>query len=403
MKKTIRNAFAMLLALVIACGSITAFAETHGDIEWCFGDGEAWVYSYAGELTVGEETVLPPASEETFIYLILNVEESGYYKFTVSSDIWFGIPDNCTDGVYEGELYSMAYFDSVSPRYYYLEAGENVVGFDLYEDCGLEVKADYVGDITEIEFDRSILENVILDYGVWHDGEGKYGIEAENVTVKFSLGEEFFSEWAEVIIYTENGLVKGENNVEIGFWGAEYKEKAVVRVIEITDIIESVNVTNLKDYAEVTIYYDGSIYAPEFGCETLTVTYTDGTTEIIEDFTGYAVLENCDYEAYTDYEEIDGEWFVYVRIAGQNMQQEKCAVESATLSENLIEYKDYCFDGMHDIVYYFDSFAESVFNINTFDDALFVIFYLGRNLISEVASVFGGIFRETMLLFRSLI
>ncbi len=100
MKKTIRNAFAMLLALVIACGSITAFAETHGDIEWCFGDGDAWVYSYAGELTVGEKTVLPPASEETFIYLILNVEESGYYKFTVSSDIWFGIPESCTDGVY---------------------------------------------------------------------------------------------------------------------------------------------------------------------------------------------------------------------------------------------------------------------------------------------------------------
>ena len=64
MKKTIRNAFAVLLALVIACGGVTAFAQTPGDIEWYFGDDEPWIYSYAGTLTVGEETVLPPVSEK---------------------------------------------------------------------------------------------------------------------------------------------------------------------------------------------------------------------------------------------------------------------------------------------------------------------------------------------------
>ncbi len=403
MKKTIRNAFAMLLALVIACGGVTAFAQTPGDIEWYFGDDEPWIYSYAGTLEVGEETVLPPVSEEKSVYLTVDIEESGYYKITVDSDIWYGIPDDCADGKYEDTMDSIAYMDSACPRYYYLEAGETIVGFDLYGDRGVTVKAEYVGDITAIEFDRSILENIILGYGIVEWDDGTYEIEAENVTIKFSLGEEYVYEWTTITIHTENGLVKGENDVEIGFWGTEYREKAVVSVIEITDIIESVEVTNLKNYAVVTTYYDGSVYAPAFGFETLTVTYTDGTTEIIEDFGGYAELENCQYNVRIDYEEMGGEWFVYVRIAGQNMQQEKCSVERATLSENLKEYKDYCFESIHDIVYSFDSYVESVFNINTFDDAFFVIFYMSRYLILEVVSVFGGVFKETLLLFGSLI
>ena len=80
MKKSFRNAIALLLALVIACGSLTAFAQTPGDIEWYFGDGEPWVYSYAGELTVGEDNVLPPVSEVKNLYLTLKIEETGYYK-----------------------------------------------------------------------------------------------------------------------------------------------------------------------------------------------------------------------------------------------------------------------------------------------------------------------------------
>lgn len=47
MKKTIKTAIAMLLALIMACGSMTAFAATPADIEWNFWSDETVTYSYA--------------------------------------------------------------------------------------------------------------------------------------------------------------------------------------------------------------------------------------------------------------------------------------------------------------------------------------------------------------------
>ena len=97
MKKTLRNAIAMLLALAIACGSLTAFAQTPGDIEWYFSeDSEPWIYSYAGEIEAGGEATLPPVSTEEYLYLTMDVEEEGYYKIEVDSDCWHGVqsPEN---------------------------------------------------------------------------------------------------------------------------------------------------------------------------------------------------------------------------------------------------------------------------------------------------------------------
>lgn len=401
MKKTVRNAFAMLLALVIACGGVTAFAQTPGDIEWYFGDDETWIYSYAGELSVGEDTVLPPVSEEKSVYLTMDIEESGYYKITVDSDIWFGIPESCTDGIYDNAIDSMAHLDSVSPRYYYLEEGETVVGFDLYEDKGITVSADYVGDITAIEFDRSQLEDRLLGYNIYESDSDAYVIDVENTKIKFSCGEELEMPWECIYVYTENPLVKGENAVEIGIWGAPYREETSVELIEITDVIESVEFTNLRDYAYLTEYYNGNVYAPYMEGETVTVTYTDGTSETLENFGGYGCLEECGYCVDVVYEEKDGKHTVVVYIAGQNMLEEECTVKKAETSENLLEYKNSFFDGIQYIISWASMYMNGVLTASSLGEAISAAVNALKGTVSDIIYVLRDLFSQTLALIGS--
>lgn len=403
MKKSFRNAIAMLLALVIACGSLTAFAQTPGDIEWYFGDGEPWVYSYAGELTVGEDNVLPPVSEIRNLYLTLKIEETGYYKITVDSDVWFGIPVEFAGGAYEGATDSMAFLDNVSPRYYYLEEGETVIGFDLYEDKGVTVRADYVGDITDVEVDERYFEDLLLGYNLYEGAEGAYLIDVESAKVKFSSGDELELAWASIYIYTENELVKGENAVEIGLWGIPYREEATISIIEITDVIESVEFSDLEKYSYLTEYYNGSIYAPQMEGETVTVTYTDGTSETLNNFDGYGYLEKSGYPVESIYEEVDGKWIVAICVAGQNMLEAECVFESATLAENLIEYKDSVFDGIQYIISWASDYLDDIFTASSLGEAIDSLINAVKYIVSDVIYVFEDLFSQTKGLIGSLI
>ena len=400
MKKTIRNAFAMLLALVIACGGLTAFAETPGDIEWYFGDDEPWIYSYAGTLTVGEETVLPPVSEEKSVYLTVDIEESGYYKITVDSDCWYGMQSKNSDGIYEYVIDYMIQEYGMS-SYYYLESGEYIFGMDLFEENAVKVSAEYVGEVTGFEYDKTELENMILGYNIYEGDETPYMFEISSFSVDFSLGEKKIFDYVTVFVYTENQLVKGENSVEIGLFGVPYREKATIGIIEITDIIASVEFDNLEDYAYVTRYYNGNVYAPRMEGETVTVTYTDGTTEVLDDFDGYGYLEKCGYYLDTYYEENDGEWIVNICVAGQNMLQESCVIENATTSENLIEYKDFIFDDIQYVVNLVRIYMNDVFDAESVGDAITAFISAVRSIITDIGYIFSGVFRQTIALIGS--
>lgn len=401
MKKTIRNAFAMLLALVIACGGLTAFAETPGDIEWLLGMTDFCTYSYAGELTVGEESDLPPVSELKFVYLTMDLEKSGYYKISVDSDCWYGIPQAYDNGIYEAALPQISWEDNNS-SYYYLEAGENIVGFDLYEDRSVTVKAEYVGDEISVDFDRNELKDRVMDYNIYKRDEGSYIIDVESVTFRFSNGYETVVSWASISVYSENELVKGDNAVEIGIEGIPYREKAVVSIIEITDIIESVEVSDLEDYAYLTKYYNGNFYAPQMYDETVTVTYTDGTVETLTDFDGYGYLENG-YPVDIYYEGEDGEWVVIVCVANQTVTQMNCEIADATSSENFTEYRECVLDGINYIADWASNYAENIIMASSVGEAIDALFSAVKFMVSDIIYVLGNIFRQTLALTGSLI
>lgn len=399
MKKTIRNAFAVLLALVIACGGVTAFAQTPGDIVWLLGMTDFCTYSYAGELTVGEECDLPPVSELEFVYLTMDLEKNGYYKISVDSDCWYGIPQAYDNEIYEAALPQISWEDNNS-SYYYLEAGENIVGFDLYEDRSVKVKAEYVGDEVSVVFDRNELKDRVMDYNIYERDEGLYIIDVETVKFGFSNGEETTVSWASICVYTENELVKGENVVEIGIEGIPYREKTVVGIVEITDIIESVEVSNLEDYAYLTKYYNGNFYAPQMYDETVTVTYTDGTVETLTDFDGYGYLENG-YPVDIYYEGEDDEWVVVVCVANQAVMQMNCEIADATSSENFAEYRESVLDGINYIAHWAENYFETIFAASSVGEAVDAIFSTIKFIISDIMLVLRELFSETIALIGS--
>ncbi len=401
MKKIFVKLAAILLTIIIACGSMTAFAQTPADIVWRFGDDEDWIYSYEGELPVDGSFVLPAVSGEKGVYLIMEAEESGYYKISVDADLWFGVQKKNDSGIYRDEISEMAR-EYGAPAYYYLEKGEYVVGFDLYENAELEVFADYVGEITSFEYDKTAFENLILGYHIFESIESPYLFEIDGFAVNFSLGDKKIYDYVAVNVFTDK-LIKGENTVEIGLYGIPYRETATVSIIEVTDVIKSVEISNLENYACITRYYNGNVYAPQMSGETVTVTYADGTTETIEDFSGLYLLRKCGYHVETAYEETDGKWILTVYVAAQVMQQKDCTVLEASADENLNEYKNQIFNGIDYIIHWADYYIDDILNSASVGEAVSALVYAIKNTVSDIGYFLNIVFSQTSQFIGNLI
>ena len=402
MKRTFRNAIAMILALVIACGSLTAFAQTPGDIEWYFSeDSEPWIYSYAGEIEAGGEATLPPVTTEEYLYLTMDVEEEGYYKIEVDSDCWHGIQE-IENGVCKFTIDSMMQ-DYNLPTVYYLEAGEYIIGFDLYEEKAVKVSTESLGDIVALEFDRSELEDRIMYYNIFEGLDGSYLIGMDSIAVEFGCGEKIAMNWASLSVYTDKELVKGENAVEIGLYGAIYREDATISLIDINDLIASVEVSNLDYYTNLTCYYNGDVYAPFMEEETVTITYTDGTTETLTDFSGWADLEKYGYPVEVFYNDESGEWELFVIVAGQIMVQKECTLTYASASENLVVYRESVVDNLSELVIRTSEYIIDILNSDSAGEAITALINAVKQMISDIIYVFKDVFRNTAGLFGSLI
>ena len=287
MKKTIKTAVAMLLALIMVCGSLTAFASSPADIEWNFWEAEEnSVYNYAGEITVdaGATDVKGSGGEEfeKLVYYTFEAEETGYYSVETSGECWFGIPDRYEDGVYrDTKDYTESY--GFAERIYYLEAGEYIIGFDLYYDATDEVSINFYGDIVNISCDEKTFKDLIFNSSINESGdeeaEHDYWIDANAIMIEFENGADVIRECTTILIYTDEELTKGEYDVEIGIYGIPYRQKATISIIDIKDVIAKIELEDLELFTERVYYFNGSKYNVSTGTEDLVITYTDGTTE----------------------------------------------------------------------------------------------------------------------------
>lgn len=344
MKKTIKAAIAMLMAIIMVCGSIPAFAATPADIEWEFDPSYRETYSYAGKLVPGaSKTKVSPTEDNCCVYCTFEVAEDGYYKIS-AEDVnigWFGVPNWVEDGVCRN---TQGYFitnDNWSEKAYYFQEGEYILGIDFCENVPAEVSLEPLGDVVEFIYDEAMLENLIPGFTLEENRSlyliADYCVEMP-ITLKFENGDVFTEEFSTLCIFTSEELEHGEYEVEIAPHDLPCAKTVKINVTAIEEIVEKVEVEHVERFTDIVTYYADESRNTAKGKEDMIITYTDGTTEVVEDFTGCDRFE-CGIiaESYYDYND-DGEICFVVTIAGTEFISEPCTFRDATGFENLIMY-----------------------------------------------------------------
>lgn len=405
MKKTIKTAVAMLLAIIMACGTMTAFAATPGDIEWVYWeDEEPLTYAYAGNLTVGADAVTIEAAEDNnYVYCTFEAEKDGYYKIYASEDnfdcIWFGIPKKVENDTYCG---IKNYFNggNWSEHYYYLEKGEYVLGIEFYYVYADEFKIEYLGDVTELSFSEHTFEDVILGYNIseYYDEEedADYYLTSSDCIVKFSNGTDLPVDCVDVFIYTDEELASGTYEVEASIWAVPYREKVTLSVVDINDLITKVEVSNIENYTSLVEDYTGNYYLEGDINQTVTVTYSDGTTETVDISDGWTYLEKYDVSVdyYYDYDE-DWNYCFFVSIAGVDFVQEDCSIRRATVFENLTSYNVLNIERIERAFRWMSFYFEDIFRTDSIPEALGSIRYFFSESASDWLYTFAFIMQNT--------
>lgn len=408
MKKTIKTAVAMLLALIMACGSLTAFASTPADIEWNFWEAEEnSVYSYAGEITVDGDAVNVEGSGgeeiEKLVYYTFEAEETGYYCVKTNDECWFGIPDRYEDGVYyDTKDFTESY--SFTERLYYLEEGDYIIGFDIYYDASDEVSIDFYGDIVNLSCNEETFKDLILNNSINESNdeeeERDYWLDADAITIEFENGADFIRGCTTILVYTDEELTKGEYDVEIGIYGIPYRQNATISIVDVRDIIAKIELEDLELFTELVYYFDGSSYNTSFGTEDLVITYTDGTTEVIEDFEGWEWLDekNIRIEAYYDFDENGNRCYV-ISVAGAEYVKAVCTERDATNAENIFMYNAMNIARISSTFEWMGHYFKNIFRADSISGAFNNIGYFFTESTSDWLYTFASISRNTAWLF----
>ncbi len=333
MKKTIRAIIAALLAALMAIGCTTAFAaETDGELFWNYYDSE-YYYDYAGELSLGENTVTVP-EDSYYLYFVFNAEESGFYTIGFTDyafDGWIGVPESVVDGVAFDEadyLYhkTESNFTRLTFRF---KKGENIIGID-FESIFKNKTLEIVYEGREIE-SVSVNDSLLLNRDIY-SYEGYCEIHA-NTIVTFTSGTTITLGYLEGLV--KKDLQKGENTVEFSLFGEDIN--LTVDVYLISDIVENVEISNIEDYLNAKIYYDGyEGYYPID--ETFTFTFKDGSTQNFvfsyEDDNFIILPDGTKAYVYLTTEKTDDEIILNVMIADYVVRAYECNESKASSDEN---------------------------------------------------------------------
>ncbi len=408
MKKTIKTAVAMFLALIMVCGSLTVFASSPADIEWNFYESETnTVYNYAGEITVDADATDVKGSDgeefEKFVYYTFEAEETGYYSVETRGECWFGIPDRYEDGIYyDTKDFTESY--SFAERIYYLEAGEYIIGFDLYYDATDEVSINFYGDIVNISCDEETFKDLIFNNSINksddEEAEHDYWLDANAIIIEFENGADVIREYTTILVYTDEELTKGEYDVEIGIHGIPYRQKATISIIDVKDVIAKIELEDLELFTELVYYFNGSNYNVSSGTEDLVITYTDGTTEVVEDFEGWEWLEdkNISIESYYDTDD-EGNWCYIVSVAGVEYIKEVCNERAATNIENILMYHSLNLSRIADTFDWMGIYFSDIFHADSISGAFNNLGYFFTESTSDWLYTFATISRNTAWLF----
>lgn len=345
MKNTVKILTAVILAAILCFGSVTAIAaETAEDLKWNDYSYESGMYyyrtyEYIGTLAEGENTIDPAECDSYRSYAVFNAEKSGYYKIETWPDT--SVPETYVDGVAHGES------ENFYGEYFYLSEGENIIGFYgiYYYDEPCEVNIKYLGDaITDIVYDENDFKDLVVSYDV-HFNENYiidggpyvyiYGVDFE---VIFSENTETFEDCT---IYADVDPESGEYSLRF----IDYTEPVQITTCKATDIVKSMEITNLDECLSAYSYYTGDT-EPEAVPEAVKVTFTDGSTKTYENtdgdtYFGFDVEAPNGREYYStvsiDYGS-DDRIYIVIDFAWEEYARYEISQETADVCDNLEEF-----------------------------------------------------------------
>lgn len=277
MKKKSRAIIAALLVAVMALSCTSAFAAEPADtLAWDYYGWETFYYDYAGTLTTGDNAFTSP-DDTYYCYFVFDAPESGYYSIGFTDyalDGWIGVPDRIEDGIAYDEAPCMGERNEndIYLPVFKLEKGENIIGLDTTNlIINKTFNITFLGDSIE---SVTINDTLIINHNIYNY-DNFYEIYAET-TITFSEGKQINLTCISGHINDE--IKPGKNIVPAEILG-ENKE-IEINVHLISDIIKNVEISNIEDYTNAKVYYDGfDAYHPSG--ETFTFTLSDGTTKSV--------------------------------------------------------------------------------------------------------------------------
>ncbi len=336
MKKTVKLILVVTVIAILSLMATSAYAYEIGDtVTWQYecGEGETGeaCYVYAGEFKEGMNNV--ERSNEDRVYKF-EAKESGYYFISECGGIFF--EEKSENGKLSGfeEIQYMTDDEGDIGSIVYLEKGTHFAL--LYLEYGTTIKIEYYGTIEKTTFGEN--GNFILNEDAFiFDSEAEIvGAYGYNLTVEFSNGRSLANHYdIAVEFYLADELKSGENEVIYKLPGG-YEEKTTVTIYEITDIIESVEISNIGRYTTVYEDYTGENKPVSIEGETLSVKFTDGTeyTATVNERNEAEIPLSCG-KTVTAY--LGQNWFdeFYIVIAEEYYERICCEKEGMMLGENI--------------------------------------------------------------------
>lgn len=295
--KVIKKTISTVLAIIIAFSSaVTVFAAEDNNPEL-----NGTEYRYYGELTEGWTEVCEDGWDikDIYAYYTFNASSDGYYVFsygTPHTSMWAGVynvESGCTEPDYVETVYDYFAVDKI----YYLEKGKYNFVVDIYSSAEeVNIYSEFLGEeITDITFNYDQL----LDYDLfWWGSEGNRSFESyADATITFSSGKTY--EFSNGVLEgtADSEPVDGKNNVRVDF--LDKKIASTVTVYPVSYFVSDVELSNAEHYLENAVEFYNDLEKKYPYGETVTVTFTDGTTQTVEysTFQKYITLPNGqDYE-----------------------------------------------------------------------------------------------------------
>ena len=334
MKKTFKTLIAVILAMIIATGSISAFAAKETVILDYI--DEKYEYFYGSQLTEGKNSI-DLSGDELYYYHDFKAEKDGYYIIeTNPMHIWWiAVAEETSSGRYIDEALTdytnISYEEENEKNILFLEKGTYIFFTDKNEEFNGKTTfgIEYAGaEITGFDFEGGVKYSLLAYsdiYSEYFDETEKYYgfFNPGKTTLTFDSGKTCNIDLWYQMFKSDSEITEGENTIAIEFAGKTFEKTVLVHGIEY--YVKSVEVKNFDEFDTVEAYYDGCIKDDnvDFTGLEFVVEFTNGEKKTVVADDLYTEIELPDgnpspVEIYYEYDQDDnGNACFYLWVHGE--------------------------------------------------------------------------------------